>query len=86
MTEMVVILSVFFLVSLYVLLIGLKKNKKVDIYLAESKKEADQIKKEKILQAKEKFIELKLEHEQLINKKKMILIMPYKESSKRKTH
>ena len=69
MTEMVVILSVFFLVSLYVLLTGLKKNKKVDDYLAESKKEADQIKKEKILQAKEKFIELKLEHEQLINKK-----------------
>ena len=29
MTEMVVILSVFFLVSLYVLLTGLKKNKKV---------------------------------------------------------
>ena len=56
MTEMVVILSVFFLVSLCVLLIGLKKNKKVDDYLAESKKEADQIKKEKDITSKKRSL------------------------------
>ena len=34
--------------------------------------EAEQIKKEKILRYKEKFIELKSKHEQLINKKSKI--------------
>ena len=41
--------------------------------------EAEQIKKEKILQAKEKFIELKSNHEQLINKKIKKLILLSKE-------
>ena len=35
----------------------------------EAKKEAEQIKKEKLLQAKEKFLELKSEHEKMINNK-----------------
>ena len=35
----------------------------------EAKKEAEQIKKEKLLQAKEKFLELKSEHEKIINNK-----------------
>ena len=44
----------------------LKKSKNL---LLQARKEAEQIKKEKILQAKEKFIELKSEHEKIINKK-----------------
>ena len=34
-----------------------------------ARKEAEQIKKEKLLQAKEKFLELKSEHEKIINNK-----------------
>ena len=37
-------------------------------------KDNNQIKKEKILQAKEKFIELKSNHDQLINKKNQEII------------
>ena len=37
--------------------------------IEDAKKEAEQIRKEKILQAKEKFIELKAEHEKEIVKK-----------------
>jgi len=44
----------------------LKKSKNL---LLQARKEAEQIKKEKILQAKEKFIELKSEHEKIINRK-----------------
>ena len=47
-----------------------KKNTfKANSVLADARKEAEQIKKEKLLQAKEKFIELKSEHEKVINKK-----------------
>ncbi|MDP7567980.1 MAG: ribonuclease Y, partial [Flavobacteriales bacterium] len=46
------------------------KNKgKASAIISEAKKDADQLKKEKLLQAKEKFIELKAEHEKAINKK-----------------
>jgi len=44
-------------------------SSKVTSILEEANSQAEQIKKEKILQAKEKFIELKSEHEKVINKK-----------------
>ena len=43
-------------------------SSKVTSILEEANSQAEQIKKEKILQAKEKFIELKSEHEKVINK------------------
>ena len=46
-----------------------KNNGKAKLIVEEAQKNAEQIKKEKILQAKEKFIELKSEHEKVINKK-----------------
>ncbi|MBT6965810.1 MAG: ribonuclease Y, partial [Flavobacteriales bacterium] len=46
-----------------------KNSSKANSVLADARKEAEQIKKEKLLQAKEKFIELKSEHEKVINKK-----------------
>jgi len=46
-----------------------KNNGKAKLIIAEAKTNAEQIKKEKILQAKEKFIELKSEHEKVIIKK-----------------
>ncbi|MCR9153466.1 MAG: ribonuclease Y [Croceimicrobium sp.] len=47
-----------------------KKHKHL---MAEAQKEAEAIKKEKILQAKEKFLELKAEHEKVINKREQKL-------------
>ena len=44
-------------------------SSKANLIIEDAKKEAEQIRKEKLLQAKEKFIELKLEHEKDINKK-----------------
>ncbi|MGV6832327.1 MAG: ribonuclease Y [bacterium] len=41
-------------------------NKEADTIIREAKKEGESIKKDKILQAKEKFIELKAEHEKVI--------------------
>ena len=46
-----------------------KNNNKSKLIIEEAQKNAEQIKKEKILQAKEKFIELKSEHEKVITKK-----------------
>ena len=46
-----------------------KNNGKAKLIISEAKTNAEQIKKEKILQAKEKFIELKSEHEKVIIKK-----------------
>lgn len=46
-----------------------KNSGKAKLIIEEAKNNAEQIKKEKILQAKEKFIELKSEHEKVINKK-----------------
>ena len=40
----------------------------------EAKKEAEQIKKDKILQAKEKFLELKSEHEKVINQRNQKMV------------
>ncbi len=48
-------------------------KKKHKHFMAEAQKEADGIKKEKILQAKEKFLELKAEHEKVINKREQKL-------------
>jgi len=47
----------------------LRKNieKKSQSILSNAEKQADQLKKDKILQAKEKFLELKSEHEKVIN-------------------
>ena len=44
-------------------------SSKITSILEEANSQAEQIKKEKILQAKEKFIELKSEHEKVINKR-----------------
>jgi len=44
-------------------------KKKGDLMIAEAKKEAEQIKKDRILEAKEKFLNLKEEHERAVNKR-----------------
>ena len=43
--------------------------------IAEAEAEAEVIKKEKILQAKERFLQLKAEHEKVINEKNNRIIM-----------
>ena len=67
--------SILILLTLSGLIVGgvvsfliFKNNlkKQSNSLLLEAKKEAEQIKKDKILQAKEKFIELKSEHEKFI--------------------
>jgi len=45
------------------------KNKKVSDIISNAEKEAERIKNDKIFQAKEKFLQLKSEHEQFINEK-----------------
>ena len=63
----VVSLLVGFVISFFIL-----KNaniSKSNSILEDAKKEAERIKKDKILQAKEKFIELKSQHERSINEK-----------------
>ena len=54
------------LVFLLINNLNLSKGKMI---VEDAKKEAEQIRKEKLLQAKEKFIELKAQHEKEINKK-----------------
>lgn len=49
------------------------QKKKASSIIAEAEKEAENIKKDKILQAKEKFLELKAEHEKVINKREQKL-------------
>ena len=56
----------------YILLKNINAFKARSI-LEEAKNKADQIKKEKILQAKERFLELKSKHEQSINSKNLII-------------
>jgi ribonuclease Y len=51
------------------LLINNLNSSKANLIIEDAKKEAEQIRKEKLLQAKEKFIELKAAHEQDIAKK-----------------
>tara|TARA_B100002052_G_scaffold126803_1_gene116366 strand:+ start:117021 stop:118550 length:1530 start_codon:yes stop_codon:yes gene_type:complete len=53
----------------YYLILNSKNKSKSNLIIEDAKKEAEQIRKEKILQAKEKFIELKAEHEKEIVKK-----------------
>ena len=53
----------------YFLFIKIKNKSKYSLIIENAKKEAEQIRKEKILQAKERFIELKSEHEKEIVKK-----------------
>tara|TARA_B100001250_G_scaffold65347_1_gene51804 strand:+ start:343 stop:1875 length:1533 start_codon:yes stop_codon:yes gene_type:complete len=50
-------------------LINNLNSSKANLIIEDAKKEAEQIRKEKVLQAKEKFIELKAQHEKDINKK-----------------
>jgi ribonuclease Y len=50
-------------------LINNLNSSKANLIIEDAKKEAEQIRKEKLLQAKEKFIELKAEHEKDITKK-----------------
>ena len=57
-------LVIGFLIARPIILKG-KKSK----ILQEAEKEGEDIKKEKIFQAKEKFLQLKTEHEQYINNK-----------------
>ena len=58
-----------------VFLVFSKLNKiKGNSILEEAKKEAEQIKKTKILQAKERFLELKSEHEKVINQRNQKLV------------
>lgn len=58
--------------SAYFISNNIAKNKGKAI-LSEAQKEAEQIKKEKLLQAKEKFLELKTEHEKSINSRNIEL-------------
>ena len=51
------------------LVISYNSKKQSNSIISEAKKQAEQIKKDKILQAKEKFIELKSEHEKVINQR-----------------
>ncbi len=73
--ENIILVSLFVLVSftlgIAVTYFFLKKSllKKSEAILIEAKEKAEVIKKEKILQAKEKFIELKSEHQKIIDEK-----------------
>jgi ribonuclease Y len=50
-----------------------KIQKKSETLLLEAKEKAEVIKKEKILQAREKFLQLKAEHEKIVNERNSIL-------------
>jgi len=56
-------------VLLAFLLVKMMQSKKAKGIIAEATKEAENIKKDKILQAKEKFLELKSEHEKMISRR-----------------
>ncbi|MBC8266111.1 MAG: ribonuclease Y [Flavobacteriales bacterium] len=71
MEIMIIIVIIAFLIGggiSYFVFNNMAQNKG-NVIIKEAKKEAEQIKKEKLLQAKEKFLELKSEHEKVINKK-----------------
>ncbi len=57
----------------FIVLNNINKVKASSI-IQEAKKKADQIKKDKILQAKEKFLELKSEHEKVINQRNQKMV------------
>ena len=70
MIEIIIaVVSVSFGGGLTLFVVNGKNNSNAKLIIDEAKKNAEQIKKEKILQAKEKFIELKSEHEKVIIKK-----------------
>ena len=69
MEIIIAVVSVLFGGGIAFFVINNKNNGKANLIIEEAKKNAEQIKKEKILQAKEKFIELKSEHEKVIIKK-----------------
>jgi ribonuclease Y len=71
MKEIIIIAIIAFLVGIIITyLLNTMKNKgKANQILEEAKKTAEQIKTDKILQAKEKFLELKSKHEIVINQK-----------------
>jgi len=70
MENIIYILILTLLIGLVLyFIINFFNNDKIQKKILEAEKIAEQIKKEKILQAKEKFIELKSEHEKYINKK-----------------
>ena len=70
MENIIYILILTLLIGLVLyFVINFFNNDKIQKKILEAEKIAEQIKKEKILQAKEKFIELKSEHEKYINKK-----------------
>jgi len=72
-TEMIITLAITSTVTLLIGYISaatiMRKSieRKSDSILKDAKKASEQLKKDKILQAKEKFIELKSEHEKVIN-------------------
>jgi len=72
-TEMIITLAITSIIALIIGYISastvLRKSieRKSENILKDAKKASEQIKKDKILQAKEKFIELKSEHEKFIN-------------------
>ncbi len=72
-TEMIITIAITNIIALIIGYISassvLRKSieRKSENILKDAKKASEQIKKDKILQAKEKFIELKSEHEKFIN-------------------
>ena len=70
MKEIIIAIIAFIVGIVITFLINSMKNKgKANHILEEAKKTAEQIKTDKILQAKEKFLELKSKHEIVINQK-----------------
>ena len=75
MKEIIIAIIAFLVGTVITYLINSTKNKgKANQILEEAKKTAEQIKTDKILQAKEKFLELKSKHEIVINQKNQKII------------
>ena len=55
------------IISLFIL--NKINNRKANNIIEQAKKDGEEIKKNKIFQSKEKFLELKSEHEKVINKR-----------------
>ena len=64
-----VLISVAVAISATLFVINVILKKRREKILKEAETEGENIKKEKILQAKEKFLQLKSEHEKFINEK-----------------
>ena len=71
------------IVSYYIWNIALKRKR--DNILNEAELEAEVIKKDKILQAKEKFLQLKSEHEKYISERNIKFLL-LNQNSNRKKH